>query len=324
MFKNLILHHAAGDMPASAAALEEAMQQGAFLPCGKTQPSSSGWVPPREVEGAALLEPVGGHWMALLMIEHRILPSSVIKRRVAEMAKKHEQATGRAPGKRQLKEFKTEATAALLPKSFTRQVTVPVWIDPARKLVMVDAASAGRAELACLALIAAAPNMNLHVMHTVQEASTCMTSWVQQQQAPALFSFDREIELRSIDENPATVSLSECEVTGQDVLHRIEEGMRVARLAMTFGDKVSFVLHGNGHIKGLHFVDVVMKDPKHEPDAFDANVAITTGTLGPLLDALVFELGGVAVLPVEAAAKDGASADAGANSTADEEEGAEA
>lgn len=307
MLRNLILYRAAGDMPATAADLEEAMQQGLFMPCGKTQPSSSGWVPPRQVEEAALLEPIGGHWMALLMIERRLLPAAVVKRRVAEMAKKHEQNTGRPPSKRQLKDFKTEATAALLPRSFTRQVTVPVWIDPARKLVMIDAASGGRAELAATALIAAAPDMNLHALNTVREASACMTDWVLAGQGPQGFTLDREIELRSIAENPAVVTLTECDVTGEDVHGRIQDGMRVARLAMTFGQKVSFVLHGNGHVKGLEFTDVVMKDPKKEPDAFDANVAITTGTLCPLIDALVFELGGAAELPIEAAAKEQAS-----------------
>jgi recombination associated protein RdgC len=51
-----------------------------------------------------------------LMVEQKVLPSSVVKRRVGELARQSEKATGRKPGKRHAKELKEEATLALLPQ----------------------------------------------------------------------------------------------------------------------------------------------------------------------------------------------------------------
>ncbi len=311
MFSNLYTYTLGGDLPESAG-LEEAMHASAFLPCGRTQPQSVGFVPPRGEDHGALLEVVGGHWVGMLMIETRILPSPVIKRRVTAKAKEIEKQTGRAPKGRMLKELKEEVVQELLPKAFTKQVKVPFWIDPGRKRVVVDAGSAGRADLVILALIACGPKMNLHVLRTKISASTAMTLWLSQGEAPADFSLDREVELRGTEEHPPVVKISERDVDADDVRDLISQGMVAHTLAMTFKSRVSFTLLANGTLRGVKVLDVVTITAEREEDAdgFDADIAILTGELGPLLDAVVHELGGEVVLPIEAAASDDAADDA--------------
>lgn len=308
MFANAILFAAAGDMP-DLGTMAEAMQAGAFVAPGPTQPDSFGWVPPRGIEGGPLIECIGGQWIAMVMIERRLLPAAVVKRRLQQVAKEFEKSTGRAPPKRILKDMKAEVVLDLLPRAFTRQVRVPVWIDPMRKLVVIDAGSAGRAEVAATALIAAAPRMNLHGLRTVDEPSACMTHWVAQDQAPEGMAFEREIELRGISgngPNPPVIALSDVEWSEADVQGWMDDGMRVARLGLTFAERVSFTLHGNGHLKGIEYLAAMA--PKTGPDEFDGTFALITGELLALLESLIASLGGIAPLPIEAAAEETAGA----------------
>lgn len=302
MFTNLILFAAAGDLP-ELDTLAEAMQAGAFVAPGPTQPESFGWVPPRGLEGGALIESIAGQWIATVMIERRLLPAAVVKRRLQQVAKDFEKSTGRAPSKRMLKDMKAEVVLDLLPRAFTRQVRVPVWIDPKRKLVVIDAGSAGRAEVATSALIAAAPRMNVHGLRTVDDPSSAMTYWVRDSAPPADMVIEREIELRGTASEtgaPAVITCTDVEWTDDDAQSWVADGMRVAKLGLTFSGRVSFTLHGNGHLKGIEYLNPPPK--KSGADEFDGTFTLITGELLALLEALIGELGGIAPLPIEAAA----------------------
>ncbi len=102
-------------------ALLAAMDKARFTPCAPSQAVSMGWTEPRGEAHAPLVEVVSGHWLMQLRFEQKILPSSVIKRRVEERALEIEKTTGRKPGKRQSKELKEEAMLDLLPMAFTKQ-----------------------------------------------------------------------------------------------------------------------------------------------------------------------------------------------------------
>jgi len=84
-------------------------------------------------------------------------------------------------------------------------------------------------------------------------------------------------------------------------LHR-SEGMSLrdyiaTRLAMTWEGRISFIMTDSLVIKKLAFLDVVFEGHKQgKEDAFDADVAITTGELSKLIPDLIDALGGLLVL----------------------------
>src|SRR5512133_2924496 len=73
--------------------LEEALQAARFLPCGATQPESSGWVPPRK-KSVALAEYVGGQLILKLCTERRALPASAVRAALEERIEHYKQETG--------------------------------------------------------------------------------------------------------------------------------------------------------------------------------------------------------------------------------------
>lgn len=292
--------------PPELHAMREAMAAYVFAPCGPTQPSSAGWVPPRGEKHAELLESIGGHWIACLQLEQRMLPSPVVKRRVQEMADKLEEQTGRKPRGKVLRELKDEAVLELLPQAFTKQARILVWIDPAAGLIVVDTASSAKADIVAASLVAAAPRTNLHPLHTALAPATAMAIWLQNGEAPPDFSIDRECELKEPDGDKAVVRYARHTLDIEEVREHIAHGKLPTQLAMTYADRVSFTLTEDGTLKGIDVLEVALEMAATEDDAasgFDADVAIATGELSKLIAAVVDALGGAVMLPIEDAAK---------------------
>lgn len=302
MLRNITLYRIGGELPDSSA-LAEAMQAQAYVPGTPTQAVSLGWVPPRGRDHGALLECIDGHWIAMAAIEKRNVPTQAIKARVAELCDAIDKETGRRPKGKALRDLKDRAVHELRPRAFPRRVNVLVWIDPKAGTVAIDASSASRAEAAASLLIASAPLTNLHPLRTAIAPESAMTGWVNSVEPPAWFELGRDAELRGFAEQPPVVKVSRMGLDSDEVMaHVTDGGKQVVKLAMTHDGKTEFTLWGNGQLRGVT-LSVEMAKGKGEDDPFDANVALTTGELAPMLAHLLESLGGVMALPIESAAE---------------------
>ncbi len=312
MFKNALIFRIAqdwandwfgptGDTVAAWERAEQALARWRFAPCGATQPHASGWVPPRGQAHGALLEVVGGHWFARLMVETRLLPASVVRRRVEEKAAQLEQETGRRPGRRQQRDIKDEVTLELLPRAFTRQSAVSVWIDPRRRLLAVDASSAARADDVLHALAQSFDGFPVSAIHTEASPAAWMTECLLSGEPPAVFTIDRDCELKA-SEDKACVRYARHALDTEEVRAHLKAGKQPTRLALTFASRLSFVLTDMFQIKRLEFVDGVLESPGEGDfgdDPFDGNAVLIAGEVGPLVDALIEALGGEAPVIAE-------------------------
>lgn len=279
------------------AQLEEALQGGRFAPCGASQEKSVGWVEPRGQAHGALVEVVGGQWLLKLMVEVKAVPASVVRRKVQERLQQIEAATGRKPGKKEARELREEARLALLPMAFSKQSSVLVWIDPRAQLLVLDAASQARADELMTALVKAVDALAVQLVNTQTSATAAMSGWLSTQEAPAGFSVDRECELKAADESRAVVRYTRHALDTDEISQHIAMGKLPTRLAMTWNDRVSFVLTEALQIKKLAFLDVVFEGAAAavgdgRDDGFDADAAISTGELQQLIPELLEALGG--------------------------------
>ena len=279
------------------AQLEDALQAGRFAPCGASQEKSVGWVEPRGQDHGALVEVVGGQWLLKLMLEVKAVPAAVVKRKVQERLQQIEAATGRKPGKKEARELREDARLALLPMAFSKQSSLLVWIDPKAQLLVLDAASQAKADELMTALVKAVDGLAVQLVNTQTSAAAAMSGWLSTQEAPAGFSVDRECELKAADESKAVVRYTRHALDTDEVSQHIAMGKLPTRLAMTWNDRVSFVLTEALQIKKLAFLDVVFEGAAAaagdgRDDAFDADAAISTGELQQLIPELLEALGG--------------------------------
>ncbi len=302
MFKNMMVYRMGPAWSVSLEQLEASLQAARFVECGLTQEKSVGWVEPRGEANGPLVESVGGQWLLKLMLESKSVPGSVINRKTKERAAQIEAATGRKPGKKETKELKEEARLDLLPMAFTKQGSVLVWIDPAARLLMLDAASQGKADEVLTCLAKAMEGLGAMLLQTTASPVAAMSDWLLSQEPPAGFSVDRECELKAADESKAVVRYSRHALDIEEVQQHITQGKLPTRLAMTWEGRVSFVLTDTLQLKKLAFVDGVFQDDASvgKDDRFDADAAIATGEIRKLIPDLLAALGGELVIDAAA------------------------
>ena len=310
MFKNLIVYRIAPGWQCDLTQLEEALARTPFLECGATQERSTGWAAPRGEAHGLLAESVAGQWILRFMAEAKVVPGSVVARRVKEKAERIEKETGRKPGKKESKELKDEAMLDLLPMAFTKQGSMWVWIDQAARTLVLDTGSQARADEVVSLLTEALPGFALALVHTHTSPQAAMAHWLATQEPPAGFSVDRECELKAADEAKAVVRYARHPLDIEEIQAHIAAGKLPTRLALTWDERVSFVLTEGLQIKKLAFLETVFEDKAADDGGFDTDVAIATGEIARLLPDLIEALGGEAQPGVAASASASASASA--------------
>jgi recombination associated protein RdgC len=296
VFKNVMMYRMLSPWSVTAAQLEAALDPARFVECAGSQEKSVGWVEPRGVAHGPLVEIVGGQWILKLMVESKVLPASVVKRRAQEQIAQIEATTGRKPGKKESREIQEDARMSLLPMAFTKQGSVTVWIDPKAALLVLDAGSQSRADEVMTCLVKAIDGFAVKLIDTQVSPAAAMAQWLATKEAPAGFTVDRECELKAADESKAVVRYTRHALDTDEVSEHIAQGKMPTRLAMTWNDHVSFVLTEALQLKKVAVLDVVLEaaatlSSDGKADNFDADVAIATGELQQLIPDLLEALG---------------------------------
>ena len=296
-FKNLQIYRLATPWAIDLAKLEEQLQRGEFVRCPSNQPLSRGWVSPRK--DGALIYSNNRQWLLALAVEQRLLPSSVVNEEAQERAAQITEQQGYAPGRKQMKEIKERVTEELMPRAFTRKRSTFVWVDPQNGWFVVDASSQAKAEEVIEHLRNCLDEFPLKPLHTQVSPQSAMADWLAGGDAPAGFTVDRDCELKSVGEEKSAVRYVRHplgdEVGGEIKAHLVA-GKLPTRLALTWDERVSFVLTEKLEVKRLAFLDLLKeeaeKNAEHANEQFDADFALMTGELARFLPDLLAALGG--------------------------------
>ena len=305
MFKSACFFRIADDFSLpDTEALERVLQKGRFVPCGPTQRESTGWVAPRGNKSKVLAEVVGGQLFLKLCTEKRAVPASAVKAAVEERVERYKAETGneRVPAKVK-KEFKEEVLLDLLPRAFSKRSTTLLWLEPKSRLLVVDAGSLSAADRIVSSLLAAlldvpgaGPALDLQLIQTQTSPAASMSHWLSTREAPWHFSVDRDCELKAADEQKSSVRYARHTLEIDEVAQHIAAGKVPTQLALTWNERVSFVLTEAGQMRKLKMLDVVLKEAEDAKgkgdDNFDGNAAILSGELSQLIPDLLEALGG--------------------------------
>src|SRR5450830_1839569 len=270
VFKNLIVYRLGEGWTASMEQVEAALDKARYVECGASQEKAVGWVEPRGEAHGPLLESVGGQWILKFMIEVKSVPGSVLNRKAKERAQQIEQTTGRKPGKKETKELKEEIKLSLLPMAFSKQGS---------------------------ALVKSLDGFAVALLDTQVSPVSAMAEWLTTQEPPAGFAIEQECELKAADESKSVVRYARHPLDNDEVKQHIAQGKLPTRLALSWDDRVSFMLTEGMQLKKISFQDVVFEGKSADDGGFDADVAIATGELVQMLPDLINALGGEAQRP---------------------------
>jgi len=293
-FRNLQLYRLPVPWNLTLEQLESQLQRGVFQRCPSNEPMSRGWVSPRG--DGALVYAQNRQWLLALCTEQRLLPAAVVGDVVAERAAEMAAQNAFPPGRKQLRELRERVTEELMPKAFTRKHKTQIWINPQQGWLGIDAASPAKAEEVLEHLRWTLDEFPLELLHTERSPVSVMADWLASGEAPTNFSIDRDCELKSISEEKAAVRYVRHSLEGEEIRAHLAAGKAPTRLALTWNERISFILTEKTEIKRLAFLDLLKeeaeKNIENADEQFDADFAIMSGEFGRFLPDLIAALGG--------------------------------
>lgn len=292
--KNMIVYRLPEGWSVTVEELTKQLEKNAFQGCGTSENVAIGWTAPQE--NSALVHTVNNQHLLAIKREEKILPAAVVARFAKERARKVEEEEGRRVGRKEMRELREEIAIELLPRAFTLEKQVFVWIDP-RGWIVVDTSSTSRAEEALELLRKSIdPLPVIKLVNPIKSPSACMSGWLANNEAPTGFTLDQDLELCSAEK--AKVRYVKHTLEGEQIKQYLAEGKTATKLALTWADKISFILTDNLQIKRLVFLDILKEQSdgqaENEDERFDLDFTLMAGELSQLLTALLSALGGEA------------------------------
>ncbi|WP_447590230.1 recombination-associated protein RdgC [Aquipseudomonas campi] len=297
-FRNLLVYRLTQDVPFDAEALEAALATKLARSCASQELTTYGFIAPfGKGEDAPLVHVSGDFLLVAARKEERILPGSVVRDALKEKVDEIEAEQMRKVYKKERDQLKDEIIQAFLPRAFVRRSATFAAIAPKLGLILVDSASAKRAEDLLSTLREVLGSLPVRPLTVKMAPTATMTDWVKSQKAaPDFFVLD-ECELRDTAEDGGVVRCKRQDLTSEEIQLHLSTGKLVTQLALAWQDKLSFMLDDKLVIKRLRFEDLLQDQAAQDggEDALgqlDASFMLMMLTFSDFLPALFEALGG--------------------------------
>ncbi|ABI59482.1 recombination-associated protein RdgC [Nitrosomonas eutropha] len=289
-FKNLQIYRLANAV-ITFDELEERLAKQTLQGCLGLEAQSKGWVSPG-AEEAGLVYSYGQQMLISLGIEKKLLPVSVVNQLAKVRAQEMESHQGYPPGRKQMKDIKEAAYRELLARAFSVRQRSHVWIDPVDGWFVVEGASASRADTLIEAFIKST-GIGLKRVRTNIAPTSTMTAWLSGDEPPAIFSVDSDSIFRSREDKKISVSYVQQLPDLQEITRHVRTGKEVIKLAITWRDRISFILDENLQLKRITLLDIDRESTETAEEQFDSDFFLMTAELRQLLPELMDALGGM-------------------------------
>ncbi|MEQ5075947.1 recombination-associated protein RdgC [Providencia alcalifaciens] len=295
-FKNAIVYRMTRDIQISSDELETQLKNLEFSPCGSQDMMKVGWTNPIKT-GEALTHSVGNQILIVAKREEKILPTDVIKKELQAKIDKWEAEQGRRLKKTEKDSLKDEVVQDLLPRAFSKESTVSVWIDNDNQRIIVDASSAKRAEDTLALLRKTLGSLPVVPLTMKTPIELTLTDWLRDGVIPQGFNLTDEAELKAILAEGGIARFKKQDLVSDEIASHIEAGKLVTKLSLDWNDTIQFTLCDDGSFKKIKFSDVLKAqnddiDREDIAQRFDADFVLLTSEMTRLIDAVIQSLGG--------------------------------
>ena len=297
-FKNLTLYRFTEPFTLAADELTEKLNDKRFRSCGSHDEFSMGWTSPVGNITEELIHASNGFMMLCLKKEEKVVPAAVINEMLQEKISEKEEQEARKLSKKERTALKDELIFELLPRAFSFSKKTYAYIDPKGGWMVVDAASAKKAEDLLSYLRKCIGSLPVVPINTIDKPTVIMTQWlIDNNTLPKDLVVEDECELRSPEEDGSIIRCKRHNLSLPEITNHLDTGKQVIKLAVNWTDRLSFVVDENLSIKRLKFLDLIQDqvadiEADDEIAQFDVDFSIMSLELANFLPRLIEIFGG--------------------------------
>lgn len=296
-FRNLQLYRLGQHFDLSPETLDKRLLKQAFRECNPGETATAGWAPPLGRNGQQLVHAANGRIMICARGAEKIIPASVVRQLLDDRVAEIEAAESRDVQRREKIRLKDDIIVDLLPRALTRITNQYAYIDTTSDLLVVDSASATRAEALISLLRDTLGNLAASPVQVKQSGRDIMTRWLDGEPMPAGFELGEDCELMHPDPEGGVISCKRQDLSAAEIRNHIKNGKYAVKLGLHWKQRLSCILHEDLSIKRLRFEDIITDeadDPAADDPAtrFDLDFSLMTLELSDFLPAMLDALGG--------------------------------
>ncbi len=297
-FKNLALYRFSETFTLTAEDLEKKLSDKRFRPCGSHDEFSLGWTSPLGNTAEQLIHTSNGFMMLCLKKEEKVIPAAVINELLEEKISEIEQQEARKLARKERATLKDELIFELMPRAFSFSKKTYAYLDLKGGWIVVDAASAKKAEDLLSHLRKCLGSLPVIPVNTIEKPVLTMTRWLaNQNELPKNLIIEDECELRSTEDEASIIRCKKHNLSLPEITNHLDNGKQVIKLAVNWTDRLSFIVDENLAIKRLKFLDLIQDQVADaavddEISQFDVDFSIMSLELSNFLPRLLEIFGG--------------------------------
>lgn len=318
-FKNIRLFCLTEEFTYSQEELETQLSEQLFTPCNKYEKSSLGWISPlaytapaegEEDEAPLLTHVIGDYIMVCAQKQDRLLPATVVRQETEEKVAEIEQRQARKVYRKEKREIQDDVYATLLPRAFTKNQQTFAYISVKEKILVVDSASASRAEEVVNLLRDTLESLPVGLPESRTAPGDVMTRWLRDRKLSDNFSLLEDVVLHNPLDSSNVVRCASQDLGGDEIAAHLDAGKRVVSLGVSWNNVIHCIVNDDLSVKRLQF-ESIEEDTEGMEDAtpaqkFDQDFALMTLELSGFFKSLFTVFGGLeAPRPMGRKDKDG-------------------
>jgi recombination associated protein RdgC len=296
LFKNAFVYRFTKPVHWSANKLKEALADRAFSPCSANDSYRLGWVAPAPMIDNELIYTHGRYVLLTLNKEEKILPASVVNDEVAKRAHAIEEKEQRKLRKKEKQELKEQVISVLLPKAFTRSKRTSAYLDTLNGLLIVDTPSPTKADEFTATLRQSVGTLPIGFVTLKDSPTQHFSTWVKTDNCPAPLQLGDQCDLRAADGTDMIIRCKGTESLTEAISSHIDAGMQVTQVALSWDEKITFLLSDEVIIKRLKYLDrfqeAAAENDSDAAEQFVAKFSLLTLEFEQMLNDIFAALGG--------------------------------
>lgn len=298
-FKNIQLYQFTQPFTLTAEEISQKLEAHEFAPCHSQQPSSSGWTSPLGRQGNDFVHAANGYIMLCSKTQEKLLPAAVVNEELEEKVVEIEESQSRKVSRKERTSLKEEIVFNLLPMAFARSRVEFAYIALNEGLLVLNTSSEKKADEMVSSLRKALGALPVVPLECNSDPVEIMTDWVNTSKTSDGFELGEECELHFETDSARIIRCKNQDLGSTEILGHLKAGMRVSKLALSWQERLEFVLDDKLMIKRIRFTDVFQESLKENTESaddkasqFDIDFSIMTLEHAGFFAAMIKALGG--------------------------------